>query len=81
MNISAWSIRQPLPSIVGAIVVMLLGWVAFKNLPITRLPNVDIPIITVTIIQFGAAPAELETQVTKTVEDAVASVAGARHIL
>ena len=81
MNISAWSIRQPLPSIVGAIVVMLLGWIAFKNLPITRLPNVDIPIITVTIIQFGAAPAELETQVTKTVEDAVASVAGARHIL
>src|SRR4051794_36421369 len=64
VNISAWSIRQPLPAIVMAIVIMFLGWVAFNKLPITRLPNVDIPIISVTITQFGAAPAELESQVT-----------------
>jgi len=81
VNISAWSIRQPLPSIVGAIVIMLLGWIAFNKLPITRLPNVDIPVVSVTIIQFGAAPAELESQVTKTIEDAVSGVAGVRHIL
>jgi len=81
VNISAWSIRQPLPAIVGSMVIMLLGWIAFNKLPITRLPNVDIPIISVTVIQFGAAPAELESQVTKTVEDAVSGVAGVRHIL
>jgi hydrophobe/amphiphile efflux-1 (HAE1) family protein len=80
MNISAWSIRQPLPAIVMAIVVMFLGWVAFNRLPITRLPNVDLPVISVTITQFGAAPAELETQVTKPVEDAVSGVEGVRHI-
>jgi multidrug efflux pump subunit AcrB len=81
VNISAWSIRQPLPSIVMAIIIMLLGWMSFNKLPITRLPNVDIPVIAVTITQFGAAPAELENQVTKQVEDAVSSVEGARHIL
>ena len=59
VNISAWSIRQPLPSIVGAAVLMLLGWLAFNKLPITRLPNVDVPVISVTITQFGSAPAEL----------------------
>jgi len=81
VNISAWSIRQPLPSIVMGIIIMLLGWMSFNKLPITRLPNVDIPVIAVTITQFGAAPAELENQVTKQVEDAVSSVEGARHIL
>src|SRR5262249_37448607 len=80
LNISAWSIRSPLPSIVGAIVIMFLGWVGFNKLPITRLPNVDLPVISVTITQFGAAPAELESQVTKLVEDAVSGVEGVRHI-
>jgi multidrug efflux pump subunit AcrB len=81
VNISAWSIRQPLPSIVMAIIVMILGWISFNKLPITRLPNVDIPVISVTITQFGAAPAELEGQVTKQVEDVVSGVEGVRHIL
>jgi len=80
VNISAWSIRQPLPAIVGAIVIMFLGWVSFNRLPITRLPNVDIPIISVTVAQFGSAPAELESQVTKQIEDAVSGVEGVRHI-
>ncbi|MFL5031051.1 MAG: efflux RND transporter permease subunit [Xanthobacteraceae bacterium] len=80
VNVSAWSIRQPLPAIVMALVIMFLGWVSFQKLAITRLPNVDIPVISVTITQFGAAPAELESQVTKQVEDAVSGVGGVRHI-
>src|SRR5262245_13019277 len=80
VNVSAWSIRQPLPAIVMALVFLFLGWVSFQRLPITRLPNVDIPVISVTITQFGAAPAELESQVTKQVEDAVSGVQGVRHI-
>src|SRR5215510_14793938 len=80
VNVSAWSIRQPLPAIVMALVFLVLGWVSFQKLAITRLPNVDIPVISVTIAQFGAAPAELESQVTKQVEDAVSGVGGVRHI-
>ncbi|MGH6848516.1 MAG: efflux RND transporter permease subunit [Methylocella sp.] len=80
LNISAWSIRRPLPSIVLSIVLLLLGWTSFNKLPITRLPNADIPVISVVVTQFGAAPAELETQVTKTVEDGVSGVEGVRHI-
>ena len=44
------------------------------------MPNVDVPVIVVLISQYGASPAELELQVTKKVEDAVAGVAGAHHI-
>jgi multidrug efflux pump subunit AcrB len=81
MNVSAWSIRHPLPAVVFALVILALGAASFQKLPITLLPNVDQPIITVVITQFGAAPAELETQVTKPVEDAVSGVEGVRHIM
>ena len=68
LNISAWSIRNPLPSIVFSIILLVLGWVSFTKLAVTRLPSADIPVISVAVSQFGAAPAELESQVTKTIE-------------
>ncbi|QEE42271.1 MULTISPECIES: efflux RND transporter permease subunit [unclassified Methylobacterium] len=81
LNVSAWAIRKPLPSVVLFLVLMILGLVSFRALPITRFPNIDIPIVSVTITQSGAAPAELQTQVTKWVEDSVAGVKGVKHIL
>jgi len=80
MNISAWSIRNPLPSVVFSIILLVLGWVSFTKLAVTRLPSADIPVISVAVSQFGAAPAELEAQVTKTIEDGVSGVEGVRHI-
>jgi hypothetical protein len=50
------------------------------KLPVTRLPNADIPIVSVVVTQFGAAPSELEAQVTKTIEDGVSGVEGVKHI-
>ncbi|MGP0058771.1 MAG: efflux RND transporter permease subunit [Beijerinckiaceae bacterium] len=81
VNISAWSIRRPLPAIVLALVLLSFGAASFKKLPITLLPNVDPPIVSVVVAEFGAAPAELESQVTKPVEDAVSGVEGVRHIM
>jgi len=81
LNVSAWAIRKPLPSVVLFLVLMILGLVSFRALPITRFPNIDIPIVSVTITQSGAAPAELQTQVTKWVEDSIAGVKGVKHIL
>ena len=80
LNISAWSIRKPLPAIVFSVILLVLGWTSFMKLPITRLPNADIPVISVVVAEFGAAPAELEAQVTKPIEDAVAGVEGVRNI-
>src|SRR4051812_17955194 len=80
LNISAWSIRNPLPSVVCSIVLLALGWISFTKLAITRLPSADIPVISVAVSQFGAAPAELETQVTKIIEDGASGVEGVRHI-
>jgi len=80
-NVSAWSIRKPIMSIVLFAVLSIIGVVSFMALPITRFPNIDVPIVTVTITQSGAAPAELETQVTKKVEDTVAGLTGVKHII
>jgi hydrophobe/amphiphile efflux-1 (HAE1) family protein len=81
LNISAWSIRTPMPAIVTFVVLIVLGIFSFRTLPISRFPNIDIPIVQVTITQSGAAPGELETQVTRKIEDAVASVNNIWHII
>ncbi len=78
-NISAWSIRRPVPSLVLFMVLITLGYFSFKQLPITRFPNIDVPIVKVQVTQAGAAPSELEVQVTKRIEDAIAGVNGVKH--
>ena len=80
LRISGASIRRPIPALVLFAVLLLLGTVGFRALPITRAPNVDVPVVAITVTETGAAPAELETQVTKRVEDAVAGVVGVKHI-
>lgn len=80
LNISAWSIRRPVPALVLFMVLMTVGIMSFKALPITRFPNIDVPIIQAQITQAGAAPSELETQVTKLVEDGIAGITGVKHI-
>jgi hydrophobe/amphiphile efflux-1 (HAE1) family protein len=80
MNISAWSIRRPIPAIILFMILSILGTMAFRALPVERFPNIDVPVITVTITQAGASPSELETQVTRRVEDAVSSVVGVKHM-
>jgi hydrophobe/amphiphile efflux-1 (HAE1) family protein len=80
LNVSAWSIRQPVPSVIAFLFLMVVGWTSFKQLPITKFPNIDVPIIQTRVYQPGAAPVELETQITKKIEDAVAGVNGIKHI-
>jgi hydrophobe/amphiphile efflux-1 (HAE1) family protein len=80
MNISAWAIRQPIPSLVLFLILMILGLMAFRSLPVERFPNIDIPLVSVTITQSGASPSELETQVARKVEDAIASITGVKHM-
>jgi hydrophobe/amphiphile efflux-1 (HAE1) family protein len=69
-----------MPAVVLFVVLMLVGIVSFGSLSVTRFPNIDVPVVAVTVTQSGAAPAELETQVAKRVEDAIAGVTGVKNI-
>jgi hydrophobic/amphiphilic exporter-1 (mainly G- bacteria), HAE1 family len=79
-NISAWAIRRPIPSIVLFIILTAVGIVSFASMSITDSPNVDLPLVSITVTQSGAAPEELETQVTRLVEDAVANLGRIKEI-
>ncbi|CDZ42217.1 Acriflavin resistance protein [Neorhizobium galegae bv. officinalis] len=80
MNISAWAIRNPLPSILLFLILVAAGLYSFSRLPVTYFPTIDEPAVNVTVDQPGGAPSELETEVTRLVEDAVASLAGVEEI-
>lgn len=80
-NISAWSIRKPVPTLVLFLILTVLGLVFFPQLGIDANPNIDVPAVSVTVAQPGADPAELESQVTKKIEDAVAGLGNIDHIL
>lgn len=81
MNFSAWSIRNPIAPLLAFFLLMVVGLQSFFTLPITRFPNIDVPVIAVNVTQSGAAPAELELQVTKEIEDAVAGISGVKDIM
>jgi hydrophobe/amphiphile efflux-1 (HAE1) family protein len=74
MHISEWSIKNPIAVIVTFLVLGIFGFYSFLNLGIDTNPNIDIPSVTVTVTQRGAGPEELESEVTKEIEDAVASL-------
>ncbi len=80
MNFSAWSIRNPVAPLLAFFLLLVLGWQSFNSLPITRFPNIDVPLVAVAVAQSGAAPAEMETQITKEIEDAVAGLTGAKRV-
>jgi hydrophobe/amphiphile efflux-1 (HAE1) family protein len=73
-NISEWSIKKPVPTIVLFLLLTIVGWFSFTTLGIDTNPNIDVPTVSVTVTQVGAGPAELESQVTKKIEDAVAAL-------
>ncbi|MGA1263981.1 MAG: efflux RND transporter permease subunit [Prochlorothrix sp.] len=72
MHLSEFSVRNPVPILVGFLVLLFSGLLAFGQLGIDDTPNIDVPLVSVTVTQPGAGPTELETQITKKIEDAVA---------
>ncbi|RST31952.1 efflux RND transporter permease subunit [Sphingomonas ginkgonis] len=79
-NISSWCIKNPVPPIVFFIGLMLAGLLSFSWMSVTNNPDIDFPAAIVTISQPGAAPAEMETQVTQKVETAARSINGVDEI-
>src|SRR3954462_8230260 len=79
-NISSWCIRNPVPPIVLFVGLMLAGLIAFAGMQVNNNPDIDFPAAVVTVSQPGAAPNEMETQVTQRVESAIRGVNGVDEI-
>ncbi len=80
MNFSAWSIHRPLPAILGFVLLMAAGFYGFRQLPITDFANFDNSNISVSVGYSGATPSQMEVEVTRKIEDAVASITGIEHV-
>ncbi len=80
MNVSAWSIRNPIPALMLFVMLSFAGLLSFKAMKVQNFPDLDLPTITVTASLPGAAPAQLETEVARKLENAVATLQGLKNI-
>jgi len=80
INVSSWSIKNPIPAILLFLLLTLAGVLAFKAMKIQQFMDIDLPTVTVTASLPGAAPAQMETEVARKIENSVATLQGIKHI-
>ena len=80
MNFSALSIKNPVPAIMLFALLTLAGLLAFHANAVQDFPDIELPIVTVSAVLEGAAPAQLETEVARKIEDSVATLQGVKNI-
>ena len=80
MNVSSWSIKNPIPAILLFLLLTLTGLMGFRAMKIQNFPDIDLPMVIVTASLPGASPAQLETEVARKIENSVATLQGVKHI-
>jgi multidrug efflux pump subunit AcrB len=80
MNFSSLSIKNPIPAIMLFALLTLAGFMAYKANPVQDFPDIELPIVTITATLDGSAPAQLETEVSRKLEDSVATLQGVKNI-
>ena len=80
LRISTWGIKNPIPVALLFMAAVLAGMLAYFSLPIKQFPNVTFPGVAVTVTQSGAAPGEIETQITRPIEDSMAGIPNMRSV-
>ncbi len=80
MNFSALSIRNPVPAVLLFILLTLAGLIGFKSMAVQDFPDIELPIVTVDAVLPGAAPAQLETEVARKIENSVATLQGVKNV-
>ena len=80
MNVSSWSIRNPIPAVLAFVMLTFFGVMAFKGMKIQMFPDIDLPMITVTAMLPGASPDQMEAEVARKIENALASSQGLKHL-
>ena len=80
MNFSSLSIKNPVPAIMLFALLTLAGLLAYRSSAVQDFPDIELPIVTVNAALSGAAPAQLETEVARKLEDAIATLQGIKNI-
>ena len=80
MNVSAWSIKNPIPAVMLFVLLTLAGIMSFNAMKVQQFPDLELPTVTVSASLPGAAPAQLETEVARKLENAIAPLQGLKNI-
>jgi multidrug efflux pump subunit AcrB len=80
MNFSTWAIKNPIPSIVFFILLTFAGLVSFFKTGVQDFPDIELPMVTVSATLPGAAPAQMETEVARKIENSIATLQGIKNI-
>ena len=80
MNVSAWSIRNPVPGVVLFVLLSFAGLMSFNSMKVQNFPDLDLPTIVITASLPGASPGQMETEVARKIENAVVSAQGLKNI-
>ena len=80
MNVSSWSIKNPVPAVLLFVLLTFGGLLSFKAMKVQNFPDIDLPTVSVSAALPGAAPAQLETEVARKLENSIATVQGLKHI-
>ena len=80
MNVSSWSIKNPIPAVMLFVLLTFGGILSFNAMKVQNFPDIDLPTVSVSASLPGAAPAQLETEVARKLENSIATVQGLKHI-
>ncbi|HVZ47092.1 MAG TPA: efflux RND transporter permease subunit [Ramlibacter sp.] len=80
MNVSSWSIRNPVPAVMLFVLLTFGGLISFQAMKVQNFPDIDLPTINVTALLPGASPAQMETDVARKIENSIATLQGLKHI-
>lgn len=80
LNVSSWSIRNPIPAILLFMLLTLAGLMGFKAMKIQNMPDIELPMVIVSASLPGAAPSQMETEIARKIENSIASLQGVKHI-
>jgi HAE1 family hydrophobic/amphiphilic exporter-1 len=80
MNIIRIFVNRPALTTMIVVAFVVLGIYSYGRMPIELMPNVEFPFVIVSTVYPGASPGEVESQVTKKVEDAVSTIANVKNL-
>jgi multidrug efflux pump subunit AcrB len=80
MNVSSWSIKNPIAAIMVFVLLTFAGVIAYNSMKVQNFPDLDVPNIIITASLPGASPAQMETDVARKIENAIASINGLKNI-
>jgi len=80
MNVSTWSIRNPIPSVMLFVLLTFAGLLSFSAMKVQNFPDIDLPMVMVTAALPGASPGQLENDVARKLENSIATLQGLKHV-